>query len=59
MEIPNIIEKNGRNYVFKRQIGDLLLYQNFKAGYMECFTFFDLGLNGKNYKKEYFTKWEK
>jgi hypothetical protein len=58
MGIPNMIEKNGKNYVFKRQIGDLLLYQNFKAGYLECFSLFDLGLT-KAKNKEYYTKWEK
>ena len=58
MTIPNILEKNGRSYVFKKQIGDLLLYQNFKAGYLECFSLFDLGLH-RVQEKEYCTKWEK
>ena len=59
MAIPNVLERNGKSYIYKKQVNDdLFLYQNFKGGYMECFSRFDIGLN-QRIQKEYYTKWEK
>lgn len=44
MKIPNIISKNGHEYILIKAYKNFILYQDMQTGINECFSEYDLGL---------------
>ena len=44
MKIPRRIKKHNRKFIFVKRYPKFVMYQDFLAGYKECFSFHELGL---------------
>ena len=44
MKIPKRIKKHNRKFIFVKRYPNFVMYEDFLAGYKECFSFHELGL---------------
>ena len=56
MKIPNIISKNGHEYILVKAYKNFILYKNMLTGVNECFREYDLGLIEKQPRISYVNK---